>query len=472
MNILKHPTFIPRVSLQALLIVLAFVLAIIIAASFFVFPTIYAPLYVFAGVMAVLCLIIWLRKPIWALYFTIFLVLLPDSLIPAQLNSYMNRVATVISLAVWVAYAIRERRKVIITKSTLFILFFILWAAITLLWAENFDYGWDILQRYVLRLVLFLLLIINEIDSKKNLNGFMYTLALSGLLLVIVSGISILTQGYSSGSRLSVLGENENGLGLSLLISLQGVLWWALQPSKHNNLVKKFLAAIFFLAAIGITGLSGSRGTAISLVATLGVFLLWKLTRPWGVFGFLIIGCGVLLAPILFSTTIARFLGTTGESMLGGREALWVAGWDLIKDHLITGVGIANSQFRVTPYLASFGGIDLSLLRIESSPVHNPIIAIWADTGLIGLSIYLIAFFTPVVSFIKKYIQYRRTMNRTLLAYYAIVSSVFIGYILSWIKGGGMESDFTYFLMIGLLWIPSYLHESSPNSILYHEKTD
>jgi hypothetical protein len=32
-----------------------------------------------------------------------------------------------------------------------------------------------------------------------------------------------------------------------------------------------------------------------------------------------------------------------------------------------------------------------------------------------------------------------------------------LGYMLSWIKGGGLESDFTYFLMLALLLIPSGL---------------
>jgi hypothetical protein len=41
-----------------------------------------------------------------------------------------------------------------------------------------------------------------------------------------------------------------------------------------------------------------------------------------------------------------------------------------------------------------------------------------------------------------------------LTPYFALVCSAFVGYMFSWIKGGGMESDFSYFLMLALLLIP------------------
>jgi hypothetical protein len=43
------------------------------------------------------------------------------------------------------------------------------------------------------------------------------------------------------------------------------------------------------------------------------------------------------------------------------------------------------------------------------------------------------------------------------MPYYAVVASVFIGFMASWFKGGGMESDYTYFLMLALMLIPSRL---------------
>jgi len=451
------------VTWQSMLVFLTMMIAIIVAASFLVNPSPYSPLFILAGVVAIITLFTWIKKPVWAMYFALFMILLPQSLIPAEVNSYLNRISTIIALVVWLIDVLRQRSRVILTSSTLILIIFIAWAAITLLWAEDLTIGWNVLQRYVLRLILFLLLLVNEIKTNKNLDGLMNTLALSGVLMVVVSGVTVLTQGYSSGARLSVLDVNENGLGIYLLISLQGVLWWASRPSKHNNAIKKWLAAIFFFTCIGLIGLSGSRGSAISLAVTLSAFLIWKPTRSWGILGFVIIGLAIIVAPIVFSTTIARFLGTTGEAALGGRETLWSAGLALIKDHLMVGVGIGNSPSQLIPYLVgSIGGISLKLLSFAATPVHNPVMAIWAETGFLGLLIYLGVFVSSIISFVRQYFLFRRIRYQYLIPYYAIVSSVFCGYMVSWIKGGGMESDFSYFLMLALLWIPFCIQERSP----------
>ena len=193
-------------------------------------------------------------------------------------------------------------------------------------------------------------------------------------------------------------------------------------------------------------------------------FLIWKPTRSWGILGFVIIGLAIIVAPIVFSTTIARFLGTTGEAALGGREILWSAGLALIKDHLLIGVGIGNSSSQLIPYLVgSIGGISLKLLSFTATPVHNPIMAIWADTGFLGLLIYLGVLVSSVIAFIKQGLLFRKIRYQYLIPYYAIVSSAFCGYMVSWIKGGGMESDYSYFLMLALLWIPFCIQERSPD---------
>jgi putative inorganic carbon (HCO3(-)) transporter len=434
---------------QFVLIALTILFAIITGASFFLIPSSYAPLFVLAGTVTVIAFFTWLKKPVWALYFSIFIILLPTGLIPSQVNSYINRAATVIALTVWVIDVIRRRSRILINASTLVMLLFTVWAAMTLLWAEYFSEGISILQSYVLRLILFLVLIVNEIKTKKTLEGLMNTLALSGWVLVIVSFVTVILKGYTPGTRLQVLDVNENGLGISLLITLSGVLWRAIHPTKHRGALNKWLAAIFLILSIGLIGLSGSRGSAISLVITLVAFLIWKPTRSWGILGLIIIGLAILIAPIFFSTTIERFLGGPGETILGGRETIWPVGWQLINSHPLLGVGIGNSFFQVVPFL------------LAPASLHNPILVIWAETGFIGLLLYLGVLISAIISFVNQYLRSIRIDDQYLLPYYALIASVFLGYMASWIKGGGMESDFSYFLMVALLIIPSSLKQQS-----------
>jgi|WetSurSiteA1Bulk_404760.scaffolds.fasta_scaffold00221_6 putative inorganic carbon (hco3(-)) transporter len=441
-----------------LLIAATILLGLFLGASSLVFSSPYAPIIVLGSIIAITSFFIWIKKPIWALYFAIFMVLLPTSLIPAQINSYMNRTAIVIAFLVWVLDLINRRSRINLVPTTLLLGVFIVWAAMSLMWTEDLSDGTNILQRYVLRFILFLILIINEVRTKKTFNGLMNILALSGGLLVIVSIVTVLKQGYSVGQRLQVLDVNENELGISLLITMPAVFWWSLRPAnKPVSILKKLLATIFLFVSIGLIGLSGSRGSAISLGFMLIGFLLWKSTRFWGILGLLVIGIAILSIPILFTTTIDRFLGAPGETALGGREYIWPVAWLLIKDHLILGVGIGNSPNQIFPYLVNAGIMRLSLLSVSEISIHNPLLVIWAETGLLGLIIYLGILISAVIDFIRQYINSRNMKEGYLIPYFALVSSMFIGYIASWIKGGGMESDPSYFLVIALLIIPSQI---------------
>ena len=448
------PFYVTRRSI--LLIILTVLISFIAGISFLVVPSYFSPVYILAGIIVVVLFFALLKKPIWAIYLAIFVALLPASLIPAQINSYLNRSSIVIALVVWVIDVINRRSRINITSSTLLLGLFIVWAAISLLWAEYFSEGVSILQRYILRLVLFLLLIVNEVRTKKNFNGLMNTLAVSGGLLVIVSLFTILKQGYSIGDRLQVLDVNENELGISLILTLPAVFWWSLRPTtKSLQTIKKIIAISYLLASIGLIGLSGSRGSALSLGIMLFMFLLWKPTQFLGIFSLLIIGVSFIITPIIFSTTISRFLEAAGEASLGGREYIWPVAWQLIKEHPILGIGIGNSPYQMIPFLAYAGIIKLGFLSVNEISIHNPILVIWAETGLPGLFLYLGVLVSAIISFFRQFLFSRKIHDDYLMPYFAIVSSMFIGYMAHWIKGGGLESDYSYFLVLALLLIPS-----------------
>jgi putative inorganic carbon (HCO3(-)) transporter len=432
------------------LILLAVLAAFVAGISGLVYPTPYSSSIVGATVAAAVTAIAFLRKPVWALYAALFVVLLPIGLIPPAMQSILNRTITMVALATWLFDVITWRRQVTWTSSALLMLGFLGWGVLTLLWADNSSLGTSTLQTYALRFILFLLLIPNQIRTKEKLDGLMSTLALNGWVLVVVSAATILIEGYAPGTRLKVLGINENGLGILALVTLQGILWQVVQPSKQRTRLKRLVAFAFLLMAIGLVAASGSRGSAISLFVMLLAFWLWRPTRPWGQLGLLIIAVGAIIAPFIFSTTLERFAIVRGDTLLGGREALWQATWKLILDHPWQGVGIGNVPHAVMPYLT----LLRSVWGYESAVIHNPVLTVWAETGLPGILLYLGVLGSAVWLFMRQYLLFHRSGVRVLVPYFALVSSTFLWYMTSWIKGGGMESDFTYFLVLALLVIP------------------
>jgi putative inorganic carbon (hco3(-)) transporter len=439
--------------LRIAVIVLALIVSLVAGLSGSVYPLPYSPLIVGGAIAAAAGAIAFFRNPVWALYAALFLVLLPIGLIPPTIHSYLNRAMTVAALAFWLFDILVRHRRVQWTAAATFMLGFLAWSTVTLLWAESPTVGTTALQTYVLRLALFLFLVPNTIRTRDSLNGLMNTLALVGWVLVLVTLGTVVMEGYAPGTRLKVLGMNENSLGILALLALLGVLWQAMQPSPRHKGLKVLASWAFLAGTMALVALSGSRGSAVSLVVSLLGFCAWKPTRPWGVGGLLVLALGAAVAPLILQTTLERFAVVRGDTMLGGREALWQASWRLILDHPWGGIGIGNAPYALLPYVR----LLRSMLGHGRAVVHNPVLTVWAETGILGILLYLGVLGSALWAFVGQYLRRRRSGVRFATPYFALVSSVFLGYMASWIKGGGMESDHSYFLMLGLLLIPSRL---------------
>jgi O-antigen ligase len=425
--------------------------------SYLLYDSPLAPLLVAGLVAAAAILLAWLRRPVLALYAAVLVTLLPSGLIPTQFHSALNRSLTLLALGLWALSTIAGRRRMTWTSSMTLMALFLLWGLLTLFWASDVRTGQDLLIRYILRLALFLFLILNEIRTWATLRGLMYTLALAGWIFVAVGIGTVLTTGYTLGTRLQVLATNQNATGDLLALGMIGVLWLALESASRWRVL---LGLAYLFLSLVLVAMSGSRGGAITWGTIMVAFLLWRPTRRWGLAGLLMLGATILGGSTLFATTRDRFLGRTGETPLGGREALWQAAWLLIREHPWRGVGIGNASREVLPYARLFR----SMWGIESASLHNPVLTIWAETGIPGLLLYLGVLAAIVRSFARQYLRARAQGREDLLAYCALVGSVFLGHIAGWLKGGGAESSYSYFLMLGLLLIPAYLRAETASN--------
>lgn len=439
------------------LVLSAILISLAAGISALIFGTPLAPLVVAGAILAVAFAVVTLHNPAWALYATIFVALflvqvlgsLPTIPFVSQYPIVLGLLAASI---LWLLSVAVHRRKIVWTSANLLMLAFLAWSAITLFWAPNFVAGRQQLMAYIVGFVL-LLLVVNEIHSRQTLDGLMAILALSGWFMVLAGVGTILTEGYTPGARLQVLGMNENGFGIVLLVTSSGILWPMIKPESYRKTPGALMVAGFLLLAMGLIAMSGSRGSIISLVITLLAFMLWKPTRPWGTLGLLVLMLGAVLSPSLFSTILERFAVLDGDTILGGREALWQAFAKFILDHPWGGAGVGNAPYEVMPYLRPLR----STMGYDRAPSHNPVLAIWAESGTPGILVYLGVLGSALWSFARQYGQRRRSGAHFLTPYFALVSSVFLGFMASWIKGGGMECDFTYFLMLALLLIPAGL---------------
>ena len=121
----------------------------------------------------------------------------------------------------------------------------------------------------------------------------------------------------------------------------------------------------------------------------------------------------MLVAPFVFTTLAARFAVERGDTLLGRREDLWLAAWRMILDHPWTGVGIFNAPQAMVRYVEATRGVG----QFESVAIHNPVLTIWAETGLPGLLLYMAVPVSATATFVHHGCRKRAaTVSRLLRA--------------------------------------------------------
>lgn len=434
-------------------VALAVLVAVAAGISSVVFHSGYYPEIISFSLVVVIAAVSFLVKPSLLIYLTILVIFLPLGIFTAEIQSLLNRSLTVLTFGIWLVDLLLRRRKIIWNTASTFMLGFILWSVVTLFWAGHLDVGLTTIQMYALRFLLFIFLLPNLIREKKDLDGLMKVLALSGWIMMVAGIIQIIQKGYISGSRFQILQMNENEMGLLVLVSLMGIIWPLVQssPGKKGTVFAKYLIFfIYLLLATVLVIISGSRGNTISLGIIFLCFAIWKRTRRWTIF-LLIVGLMILIfTPGLFTTVVDRFLVQRYDTPLGGREVLWEGAWRMILDRPLGGAGIGNSAYDLLRYVANFPVDDP--YRTWAS-IHNPILTVWADTGLFGILLYLGILAGAFLPFARNLLKLTKERQNKEVYQYALIFSVFLGFMASWIKGGGMEVHHSYYLMIALLII-------------------
>ncbi|MFW6116727.1 MAG: O-antigen ligase family protein [bacterium] len=428
------------------LLALGVLLSFVAGFSIFIFGSPVSSLAVGGGVAALGFTALLFRKPVWAVYGAVLVVFLPQGLIPSGFHSLLNRAMLLLALGLWLLdVAIHERRMVWLGPALLLLLF-VIWSTITLLWASDLTQGLDRIAQYASRLILFLVVVVNQIDSTDKLDGLMDVMAIIGWLLVVLGLEQLGFRGY--GARLQVLDENINAYGISLLVMMPGVLWRAVKSPDSPGVGRAVLGFLYVALALVLIALTASRGSVLSLGIALVLFSVWRPTRPWAAVALILAFIGIAVAPSAFSALVER---SAEEGALGGRLPIWEASWMLIRDHPWRGVGIGNADEAVMPYLRM---LTRTWGRTERA-IHNPVLQIWAETGVPGVLLYLGMLANTFFLFGRRYLRSRNQGERSLFPYFALVSCVSIGYLFSWIKGGGMEHHPSVFLLLSLLLIPS-----------------
>lgn len=392
-----------------------------------------------------------LQRPLTTTLIAWFLILLPPGDLRFDEGAYTLAANGAIAgtLGVGIARAMGRPISIRWNATCLLVLLYILWGAVTLLWAPDLVEARRKLVAWTISFIL-LLMVTNQLRSLDALDRFMKMLSLMGWLLVACAIFTMLFGEFDFENRLKVFSINENVFGLMLITTLPGVLWPVLRSSGSRRTVMMVLSVVFLLCVLLGTALSGSRGSSLAVLLLLLAFLFGKSTRTWGITGLVLLLCTAVAAPFFFETISHRFSAEEGGEF-GGRELIWLASLQLLRDYPATGVGIGNGPFALHPYLAALTTATNHRLDL---PSHQPFLEVAIETGLFGLLIYVALLASALASFVRFRATARREMPS---AYYPIMVGVCIAYAMAWIKSGGLEIHASLLVILVLLLAPSLI---------------
>lgn len=414
-----------------------------------IIPSTFAPLLVAGGIVAILLLILWFKKPIIAFYTAIWLVLLPLGLIPAKIQSPLNRFTAVAAVITWSLMVIGLRQRILLTPAVISMSIFLLWGLVTIGWSADASVTVYNLQIYALRWILFLVLGANLLNEYNHQRSFMRVIALNAWILIGVFLYTLITSGYNPGTRLKIAGMNENETAILAIILMPAILWENLSQPRKGFFSKHAAPIVYILLTSLLTVMSGSRGSILSLGVVMMGFLFLRETRLYPFLGIGLTLLILLIYPQIFSTLIYRLTVEGSQSLLGGREDIWKAAMKMIADHPWFGIGLGNAPTEIIRYLRFFTPVYSNYVAL-----HNPLLTIWAETGLIGLLLYSGVLVSSFFVFLSHLYQVFKLRQSSAVTGYCIIGIAVAAYLVSWIKGGGTESAFTFFLALLLLNLP------------------
>jgi O-antigen ligase len=209
-----------------------------------------------------------------------------------------------------------------------------------------------------------------------------------GCMVAVVDMLVTFSTNTGSSFRIAATGFNPNWLAITLATGIP-IAWYLVysDTSKYLRWINLISIPLIVFAII----LTASRGGFVAMLVGLAVipltlfYLERRIQRVVIISGIVIIMTLIFYLPQIYpriEQNIDRLMGTQTaitEGSLNYREVIWRAGWQVFKQHPITGVGARGFSETVSGHLVSG----------RNFAAHNAYLSVLVDTGIIGLILFL-----------------------------------------------------------------------------------
>jgi hypothetical protein len=338
-----------------------------------------------AGVLAALCCIplvlINLRAGI-----ALWLVL--TFLQGYSVSNFGGKAVGLLIVLAWLASARRDRavvHSVLLQHRRLLvaIVFLLMWLTVSIAWARDPGFAAGSLWQWFAVAFIFLV-VTTTMSSERSVRVLIGAFVFGGVITVVVGFAGNTTA--SGTTRLAGGLGDPNFLAAALVPGI--ALAAGLMAGIRNPALRLCLFASIFLLSAGVVA-SQSRGGAIAVVVTgLAALVFCRRQRIYVIALILLIAGG---GAILFSTTPGSWKRITHYSDEGnGRSEAWRIAGEIAGDHPVVGVGLNQFERVAGDYVHKPGLLKFSGIFVDRPhEVHNTYLQLLAETGIIGLLLFL-----------------------------------------------------------------------------------
>lgn len=292
------------------------------------------------------------------------------------------------------------------------------------------------------QLVVFYFILINVVNSKERL----LIIIISIIIFDIVNSFMVLTQ-YKIG-LFRVLGLSRNPTALAMIATYSmifGVMFF-LKTKKYSY---KIFFVLLIISSIIKVVLTQSRAGFVSLLLVIGSYIIFSKNKILLMFLIIILISSILyIVPDIYFTRINRFIETVkgylfeGEEVQDIRRSIYSIAMKVFKKHPVFGIGPANFMSYIKHIRP-----ELWTLKFKVLAVHSLYISLLVESGIIGLSLFVMILLFILYYLIKSIKMSRKHKDQdliylTIAFFIGFINFLFLGFI-----SASLLNRFTIFLL-------------------------
>lgn len=266
---------------------------------------------------------------------------------------------------------------------------FVAWVAVTLMWAPQPEAGGtETILQLGISVVVFLMvvtLVVRPRHARWLAGAFVAGTALSVMAGAVAGGLDP-TAASGDAGRLEGAVRDPNYLAAAIVPAI--MLAAGLAARRDHLMARLGLSAVIALLAVGLAATESRGGFVAAAVVLVGAFVVWRQQR-WVIAGVTVLA--VTAAAMWFAASPASWQRITDVADGGtGRTDVWQVAWQVVQANPLVGTGVAQFPVVSPEFARTSGAIArLDLLVDERIVVHNAYLELWAETGIVGLALFL-----------------------------------------------------------------------------------